>query len=167
MGIWGPIGYFVAFAPTAWLLDTLHLRPSAIVAMGLVLASTAVRLIETGNVPLHNGTNVTATLIWQHVGQALNGLAGPFAMSAGTVLSAAWFSPEERTISTAIFCTANQVGVTVSYLLGPLIVPANGTTDDVRLYLWISLGLAAAIMVPTVVCMILVPLASTQTATPI
>ena len=91
------------------MLDTLQLRPTAIVAMGLVLAGTLVRLISTDNVPIHNGTNVTLTTIVQHVGQALNGIAGPFAMSAGTVLSAAWFAPEERTISTAVFCTANQV----------------------------------------------------------
>lgn len=151
MGLWGPLGYFAAFAPTAWMLDTLHLRPSAIVAIGLVLAGTLVRLIDTSNTPIHPGSNISVTLIMQHLGQALNGLAGPFAMSAGTVLSATWFPPGERTISTAVFCTANQVGVSLSYIVGPLLVPEDGDIADVRLYLWVCVGLAGAVAVPIVV----------------
>jgi len=150
MALWGPIGYFVGFAPTAWMLDTLHLRPTAIAGMGLVFAGTLVRLIATDNVPLYNGTNVTTTTIVQHVGQALNGLAGPFAMSAGTVMSAAWFAPEERTVSTAVFCTANQVGVTLSYIAGPLMVPVDGTSSDIRMYMWVSAGVAGAVFLMTV-----------------
>ncbi len=150
MALWGPVGYVVAFAPTAWMLDTLQLRPTAIVSAALVLAGCLVRMIATDNAPLHNGTNTTLTTIVQHAGQILNALAGPFAMSGGTVLSAAWFAPGERTISTAIFCTANQLGVTLSYLVGPMLVPPNGTSADVRLYLWICVGMSAAVFAMTV-----------------
>ncbi len=150
MALWGPIAYLVAFAPTAWMLDTLHLRPTAVVASALILAGCLVRMISTDDMPLHNGTNTTLTTVVQHVGQMLNSLAGPFGMSGGTVVSAAWFPPGERTISTAVFCTASAAGVTLSYLVGPLLVPSDGTSADVRFYLWICVGMAAAVFVMTV-----------------
>jgi hypothetical protein len=140
----------IAFAPTAWMLDTLHLRPTAIVSSALILAGCMVRMISTDNVPLYNGTNTTLTTVVQHVGQLMNSLAGPFGMSGGTVVSAAWFAPGERTISTAVFCTASALGVTLSYLVGPLLVPPDGTSADVRFYLWICVGMAAAVFVMTV-----------------
>jgi len=134
MGNWGPIAYVLAFMPTAWMLDVHGLRPTALGAAGLIVIGTGVRLISTGP--------TTSCLYLMHLGQALNGLAGPFAMSAGTVLSAWWFAPTERTTSTAIFCISNMAGVSASYLVGPLLVPQNGTIQDVRTYLWISFGLA-------------------------
>ena len=139
MGNWGPIAYVIAFMPTAWMLDVHALRPTAIGAALLVVAGTGVRLISTGP---------TQTCLYlMHLGQCLNGLAGPFAMSAATVLSAAWFAPNERTTSTAIFCISNMAGVSASYLVGPLLVPQNGTIADVRRYLWICFGLACFALV--------------------
>ena len=41
-------------------------------------------------------------LVLQHIGQALNGLAGPYAMSAGTTISSTFFPAQLRTISTSI-----------------------------------------------------------------
>lgn len=143
MGNWGPIAYVVAFLPTAWMLDTWFMRPTALIAALLVTVGTGVRLISTGP--------TASCLYLMHLGQCLNGLAGPFAMSAGTVLSAAWFAPGERTTSTAIFCIANMVGVSASYLVGPLLVPLDGTISDVRLYLWVCFALACTAMVLVVV----------------
>ena len=64
-------------------------------------------------------------------------------MSAGTVVSAAWFGANERTTSTAIFTIANMFGVSASYLVGPLLVPADGSVADIRRYLWICFVLSA------------------------
>merc|ERR1719285_316431 len=47
MGNWGPISYLVGFLPTAWMLDNLDLRPSAIVASALVCLGCGLRLIST------------------------------------------------------------------------------------------------------------------------
>jgi MFS transporter, FLVCR family, disrupted in renal carcinoma protein 2 len=138
MGNWGPIAYVIAFMPTAWMLDTWFVRHTALMAAFLVLVGTGVRLISTGP--------SSTCLYLMHIGQCLNGLAGPFAMSAGTVLSAAWFAPNERTTSTATFCIANMAGVSASYLIGPLLVPQNGTIQDVRRYLWVCFALACAAM---------------------
>ena len=53
-----------------------------------------------------------------HVGQFLNGLAGPIAMGAPPAISAEWFPPEQRTTATAISSVANTMGNAVSFLLG-------------------------------------------------
>jgi FLVCR family MFS transporter len=135
IGNWGPIAYVVAFMPTAWMLDTIAFRPTAIIAALLVFTCTGIRLISTGP--------TMECKIIMHVAQLLNGLAGPFAMAAGPVLSAAWFAPNERTTSTAVFCTSNSVGVAASYLIGPLFVPQDGTIKDVRKYLWFCFALAS------------------------
>ena len=119
MGNWGPIAYIVAFMPTAWVLDNYDLRPAALVAAALMLLGCVIRLLSTG--PTWQCT------VCQHIGQCLNGLAGPFAMSAGTVLSAQWFPAGQRTLSTAIFCVANMSGVSASYIIGPLLVPSTGS----------------------------------------
>ena len=139
MGNWGPIAYVIAFLPTAWMLDTWFMRPTAVIAAAMIVVGSGVRLINTGP--------TTACLYLMHLGQCLNGLAGPFAMSAGTVLSAAWFAPGERTTSTAIFCIANMAGVSASYLVGPLLVPQDGTISDVRRYLWVCFALACTALV--------------------
>ena len=39
-----------------------------------------------------------AVLLWMHLGQFLNGLAGPVGMMSGPVLSAAWFPPSSRVL---------------------------------------------------------------------
>jgi len=131
MGNWGPIAYMFCFYPTALFLDTYGLRQPARSCAFLLAASCGIRLLSTGP--------SKTCLILQHIGQMLNGMAGPFAMSAGTVLSSAWFSPEQRTTSTSIFVVANLAGVSASYLIGPIMVPNhNGSIEDVRRYLWLS-----------------------------
>ena len=135
LGNWGPIAYAIAFLPTAWLLDTYHLRPSTFVASSFVFAGCAVRLMRVDD--------SAVSLLLQHVGQCLNGLAGPFSLSAGTVISAAWFPRYQRTTSTAIFTVANMLGVSSSFLLGPFMVPADGTVMDVHRYLWVCFWLSA------------------------
>lgn len=62
-----------------------------------------------------------------HIGQILNGLAGPVAMAAAPVLSSTWFPPNQRTTATSIMTASNYFGVAVSFILGPLIVPDKHT----------------------------------------
>ena len=114
----GPICYFVAVFPTAWLLDTRGLRLVCLLGAGLVFAGSGLRCITTSGM---------ACTVLAHVGQALNGLAGPVAMAAAPVLSATWFPVRERTTATAIMSMANNLGVALSFVLGPKTVPE---TDD-------------------------------------
>lgn len=99
---WGPICYFFAVFPTAWLLDTKGLRTACIVASLLLFVSSVLRCVHV------EPDSVGSALM--HAGQIFNGLAGPMAMSAGPVLSAQWFAPHERTVSTAIVGVSNYGG---------------------------------------------------------
>ena len=55
-------------------------------------------------------------------GQLLNGLAGPVAQAAPTLLSSTWFPPEQRTSSTAVAALCGSLGVAISFVIGPLVV---------------------------------------------
>ena len=92
-------------------------------------------------------------------GQILNGLAGPMAMSVGTVLSATWFPPHQRTTSTALQATSNYAGVALAFVLGPRLVrdvPADPSAQaiadiksQVSHYMWIHGACAAAVFAAT------------------
>ena len=53
-----------------------------------------------------------------HIGQFLNGLAGPVSMGAPPAISAEWFAPEQRTTATAIASLSNALGCAIGFLLG-------------------------------------------------
>lgn len=120
---WGPIAYFIAVGPTAYMIDEWGLRSSSIVASGLLFAGSLCRCVHVAR--------DTPSAALMHVGQFLNNLAGPVAMSAGPALSAQWFAPNERTAATAIVGGANYGFSAITFALGPLLVPSmNGTLDD-------------------------------------
>jgi len=119
---WGPIMYFVAAAPFAWMLDVTGLRASAIVASALIFGGAVCRIVHVQ--PDELGSHL------MHAGQILNALAGPVAMSAGPVLSAMWFPPSERTFATAVVATCNYGGTCFMFTLGPLLVPTGLTSEE-------------------------------------
>lgn len=55
--------------------------------------------------------------------QFLNGLAGPVVVSATTQLSANWFPSNQRSIATAISGQSSNIGISLSFILGPILVP--------------------------------------------
>ncbi|KAI6650181.1 hypothetical protein LOD99_6098 [Oopsacas minuta] len=61
--------------------------------------------------------------------QFLNGLAGPVVVSATTQLSANWFPSNERNIATAISGQSSNIGISISFILGPLLVPDVNTSS--------------------------------------
>ena len=122
-----------SFAGCVWLENKLTGSDAA------DFLSCAIRLVITDS--------SVECLVLQHIGQALNGLAGPYAMSAGTTISSTFFPAQLRTISTSIFVIANMAGVSLSYLLGPIMVPADGSINDVRDYLWVAFIMASVCMV--------------------
>ena len=119
---WGPIGYFVAVVPTAWLLDVAGIRASCIVGMTLVFGGSVLRCV-------HVAADPTSAALMQ-AGQILNGLAGPIAMSISPVLSAAWFAPHERTAATAIASGANYGFAALTFVAGPMLVPPPTTNHS-------------------------------------
>ena len=53
-----------------------------------------------------------------HAGHIFNGMAGPVMYTAGPVISALWFPPEQRATATAISTVAGFGGNAVCFLLG-------------------------------------------------
>ena len=98
---WGPICYIISVIPLSWVLDELGLRWSCLIGTGLCFAGAGVRCFTTER---------EAATGLAHLGQIFNGFAGPLAMSAGPLLSATWFPPNQRTTATAIQATSNYFG---------------------------------------------------------
>ena len=98
---------------------------SRIFGVGNVTASTACPISCDSSIRLQ-------VELWMHLGQLLNGLAGPVAMMSGPVLSAAWFPPHFRTTSTAIVAVANGLGVAFSNLVGPALVDTKASAASQR-----------------------------------
>ena len=95
--------------------------------------------------------------------QFLNGLAGPVVVSATTQLSANWFPSNERNIATAISGQACNIGISISFILGPLLVPDVNTsfisshsrsdlTDSILLLLYIEAAAPVAVFALTLRC---------------
>ncbi len=114
----------------AWLVGDKGIRVAVLAAAGLVAAGSGLRCIST------TPPRVTYLV---HAGQMLNGLAGPIAFGASTVVSATWFPANQRTTATAIGTIFNGFGCAVPSLLGPFVVSqgrnvTNGTVpiEEVR-----------------------------------
>lgn len=56
------------------------------------------------------------------MGQFILSLPYPVLAAAGTQVSAVWFPPHQRTTSTAIAIASGTIGVSASFLIGPLVV---------------------------------------------
>lgn len=60
-----------------------------------------------------------------HLAAILNGLSGVIVGPATAAVSAIWFPIGERTTATGISSACSQLGVAMSYLLGPALVGNN------------------------------------------
>ena len=58
-------------------------------------------------------------------------------MGGAPLLSATWFPAEQRTTATAIAAVMNGVGVSVSFIIGELVISINSTTRQ-----WAILGVS-------------------------
>lgn len=122
---WGPITYLVTTFPFAWMIDVQGLRPASVLAMFLVAAGAGIRCI----------TDDPQYIKWTiHIGQLLNGLAGPVAMGGPPVLSALWFPANERTTATALNMVLNFLGLAVSFIIGPYFVPDKPDNSNITVY---------------------------------
>ena len=110
---WGPITFILSSFFFSWLMDVKGLRLSCVVSAGLVCAGAGLRCI----------TAEPPAVTWlMHVGQMLNGLAGPVAMAAPPLLSATWFPAKQRTTSTSFIILLTSLGGSVPPLVTTLVV---------------------------------------------
>eukprot|EP00045_Choanoeca_perplexa_P017090 m.241508 g.241508 ORF g.241508 m.241508 type:complete len:454 (-) comp17446_c0_seq9:5225-6586(-) len=147
LGNWACMCYILFFVPMAWVLAQ-GVRPSGLVGAGLCFIAAGVRCITT--------SNPTATYLI-HFGQIINGIAGPVGMSIGPTLSSTWFPVHQRVTATALCAVFNYVGVSVSFILGPLLVRSGTdvTVDEMRHdilnFMYIELGFTTVVLLLTVV----------------
>eukprot|EP00949_MAST-11_sp_MAST-11-sp1_P002929 g2929.t1 len=149
---WGPYAYLVAVYPNTLLMDYYGLKTSCVIAGVLIFLGAALRILPwyIGDM-VASDTSTTTVLI--NVGQILNGLAGPFAMSAGPVVSSRWFAPRERALATAVISVSNYGFCSIVFVLGPLLVPAKFEdrksieSEDLYKYMLYSLICATGLLI--------------------
>ncbi|XP_033743806.1 solute carrier family 49 member 4 homolog [Pecten maximus] len=115
----GPIAFLLVVFLFSWIVDVKGLRWACVLTAFVMMLGAGVRCI-TDKSPY---VKVTAG-----IGQFLNGIGTPVSMGVPPVLSAAWFPPHQRTLSTAIATVANLAGIGLSFVIGPFMVPDDKNT---------------------------------------
>ena len=94
------------------------------ILMGATLcaAGSVVRMVPTWMDFEHK----PSALWYLHAGQILNGCAGPSMAGACTAFAACWFSPEERTLATAVGYGICALGPALAFIFAMFVrTPAN------------------------------------------
>ena len=66
---------------------------------------------------------------------------------AGPVLSEIWFGAEERAVVTAVISVAPYVGVSLGFVIGPLIIPGGAAGEDnLNCLLWVHAAIGVALL---------------------
>ncbi len=96
--------------------------------MLLMCLGTAARCLPLVDASLSDYAFLAAA----HACAILNGVAGVVIMSAPPAISAAWFAPHERTTATGIGQMANNVGASVSFLMGVEVREGNHSIVSIK-----------------------------------
>ncbi|XP_022100527.1 disrupted in renal carcinoma protein 2 homolog isoform X2 [Acanthaster planci] len=122
---WGPISFVITGFLFSYLLLVKGLRYCVLCSSLIFLLGLGIRCLPVG----------IDNLKWtMNAGHVCIGIAGPVMMSAPTEVSAVWFPPHQRTTSTAISTTAAFLGMSASFLVGPLIVTSIPQNSRMRSY---------------------------------
>ncbi|XP_015596132.1 disrupted in renal carcinoma protein 2 [Cephus cinctus] len=118
---WGCITYLTCCFPCCWLLYTKGLLIPIRLAAILSSLATFIRCLSSQEIIF------TTTA---HIAAILNGLSGVIVGPATALVSGIWFPSGERTTATGISAAFNQLGMALSYLIGPAIVgiPVSNAT---------------------------------------
>jgi MFS family permease len=86
------------------------------------------------------------------VSMVFNGLSASWMSFAGPVLSEQWFPPSQRATVTALLSVAPYIGMSLGFVVGPLVVPdgARGA-DKLDLMLLSEAAIATTIFVSMLV----------------
>lgn len=97
----------------SWIIEKRGIRDTMFAAMILESVGAGVRIFA------QPGGKYFGFI---HLGQILNGIAGPLIMAPPPKLSAVWFPPNQRTTATSIGTMAPYVGSAVGFLFIPYLV---------------------------------------------
>ncbi|KAK6185219.1 hypothetical protein SNE40_007500 [Patella caerulea] len=135
---WLSLVYLIASIPcgftASWLIDTLGLRISIILAAWLNVIGALLRSLTTYTfIPSDMKYPVLLT------GQLIAACAQPFIMFCPTKLAAVWFPGSQRATANTIASMANPLGILLANIMSPKIVQ---TKADMPLMLWVCTGLS-------------------------
>ncbi|BFZ06529.1 hypothetical protein BsWGS_09568 [Bradybaena similaris] len=119
----GNIPFLITMFPCAYLMDVTGMRMAMIFCCSFMFVGAGFRCIP--------GDIYTSTWLIR-VGQFLNGVAGTIPMSGPALLSGLWFPPNQRATATAISTVAGYLGASISFVIGPLLVPEPDDTSPIN-----------------------------------
>ena len=122
---WGPIMFLPATPFVGYLLlfPIVGLKYTVRSATTLCFIGSIIRMIPT-IIEIFDTQYIMneSSLYYVHIGQILNGLAGPMVLSPPSKLSVIWFPESQRVFATALASGSNTFGTCIGFLLGPYIV---------------------------------------------
>ena len=140
---WGPICYL------PFVLIVMHMLTSGIggksvyltILLGAVLcaAGAVVRMVPSW----FDFEKQSSGILLVHIGQILNGCAGPSMAGACTAFAACWFAPEERTLATAIAYGICALGPGMAFAFAQFV----RTTDQLETLMLIEMITSIASLV--------------------
>ncbi|KAH9496080.1 hypothetical protein Btru_012685 [Bulinus truncatus] len=110
---WGPVAYVLCGLFFPWVLQVKGLRWAVVPSMLCVFLGTVFRVITSDQ--------EEATILI-HIGQFLNGVAGPIGMGGMPTLSSIWFPAKERITATAVGTAISVLGSALPFVLGPFLI---------------------------------------------
>lgn len=132
---WGPIMYLV-FVPIVMMMLNSNLGGKGVyytifLGAALCAAGSLIRMVPTWmGFELH-----PSAILLLHVGQILNGCAGPSMAGACTAFAACWFAPDERVLATAIAYGICALGPALAFIFAMFV----RSTQDLELLLLLEM----------------------------
>jgi len=133
---WGPIIGMLTFLLQYWLKwhrsveNTFDLPTVMKLSVGLSVTGSFLRLLPILLSTLYDDISyrqTTFAFCCYHICAILNAASGPLIMGSVSLLSATWFSEEERTTATAVAQTSNGLGTTIGFL-NPILFDIKDST---------------------------------------
>lgn len=138
--------FMLAYVPmgfmATWALDAGSLR----LGCGIGAILNAVGAIARMGSSFYSLEQGHAAFGWVMAGQVLCACAQPFVLGATTKLACAWFNDDQRALANTIGSIANPLGIAVSSIVSPILVPLNSSRNQLKtridLLMYIYGGLA-------------------------
>ncbi|CAK9097541.1 unnamed protein product [Durusdinium trenchii] len=139
---WGPIMYLPVAPLVGYLIAKNADHLWHVILSGAVLTATGMVLRLMPNIL---GLRVTshAAHACVHLGQALNGAAGPMNCVTPSALAALWFPSHQRAVATSVVFAIQMAGPPIGFLFGLRI----SSSSDLVMLMAIEAGFALAVVV--------------------
>ncbi|GAB1607657.1 solute carrier family 49 member A3-like [Argonauta hians] len=120
---WLSLVYLIATVPfgfvATWLMDTVGLRSSIILAGWLNCVGSVLRVVSCLDIPVSYRFPLLIT------GQCLAACAQPFVLISPTKMAALWFKDNQRATANMLASMANLLGVMIANFVSPAIVTSK------------------------------------------